>query len=374
MKIVPPELIVRIADEIRNGTADRTITKAEFNQAFGFEKLSKDREKKVGKLLLSLGITTAAKLREPGDVTFVIAHAKEKKRPSAHTVHKEGTIGSLITMHSKPVCIIGSEQQEALFARLTDSGHKGYIIIANDAPTKENKHYRGPLAIISWKSYARSLEDARGRARKISPSMAKDSMVKVVEVKADDLITEHYPADNTVYVMKDAENNITGCSSTREIDKELSRGHLWPYYLLKTIETLLRERITKSRLTQGEIQEAIQGKKATDIREIIFEVLKEKNVLGNEITKADVKRIVQKHNGKAFKGVNRMDMGECEDVFADEELFPKLKMHGNADTVKGMIREIRLSRNDLMHFNPSPDKNYTLFLLDSITKIKELSK
>ena len=69
-----------------------------------------------------------------------------------------------------------------------------------------------------------------------------------------------------------------------------------------------------------------------------------------------------------------MDMGECEDVFADEELFPKLKMHGNADTVKGMIREIRLSRNDLMHFNPSPDKNYTLFLLESITKIKELSK
>ena len=232
MKIAPPELIVRIADEIRNGTADRTITKAEFNMAFGFEKLSKDREKKVGKLLLSLGITTAAKLREPGDVTFVIAHAKEKKSPSAHTTHKEGTIGSLITMHSKPVCIIGSEPLEALFARL----------------------------IISWKSYARSLEDARGKARKITPSMAKDAVVKIVEVQADDLITEHYPADNTVFVMKDAENNITGCSSTREIDKELSRGHLWPYYLLKTIETLLRERITKSRLTHGEIQEAIQGK------------------------------------------------------------------------------------------------------------------
>jgi len=374
MKITPPDLIVQIANDIRNGTTERKLTKAEFNKAFGFEKMSKDREKKVSRLLLSLGITTTDKLRDPGDITFVIAHAQEKKRRPAHIGQKDGTMGSLRTMHSKPVCILENDPQEALFARLTDSGIKGYIIVSAEAPTKDNKHFRGPKAIISWKSYARALEESKGKTRKLSPIQAKDNSVKIIEVKADNLITEYYPDDNTVYVMMDDENNLIGCSSTREIDKELSRGHLWPYYLLKTIETLLRERIVKSRLTQGEIQEAIQNKKATDVREVIFDLLKEKKLTGPELTKADVKKIVQKHTGKAFKGVDHMDMGECEDVFADEDLFPKLKMHGNADTVRGMIREIRIARNELMHFNLSEGKDYPGFLLESLGKLKELFK
>jgi hypothetical protein len=374
MKITAPDLIDQIANEIRNGTAEKKITKAELNKAFGFEKLSKDRAKKISKLLISLGITTTEKLTDSGEITFVIAHAQEKKRPPAHVGKKEGTMGSLRTMHSKPVCILENEPQEALFARLTDSGIKGYVIISTVAPTKDNNRFQGPKAVISWKSYARALEDSKGKTRKLSPLQAKDHGVRIKEVKVDELITEHYPDDNTVYVMTDENNNIIGCSSTREIDKELSRGHLWPYFLLKTIETLLRERIVKSRLTQGEIQEAIQNKKATDIRDIIFDLLKEKNLTGPELTKADVKRIVQKRTGKAFKGVDRMDMGECEDLFADEEIFPKLKMHGNAESVKDMIKEIRLARNELMHFNPCEGKDYPAFLLESLAKLRDLFK
>ena len=67
-----------------------------------------------------------------------------------------------------------------------------------------------------------------------------------------------------------------------------------------------------------------------------------------------------------------MDMGECEDLFADEEIFPKLKMHGNAESVKDMIKEIRIARNELMHFNLREGKDYPTFLMESLTKLKEL--
>jgi hypothetical protein len=37
-----------------------------------------------------------------------------------------------------------------------------------------------------------------------------------------------------------------------------------------------------------------------------------------------------------------------------------------------MIKEIRLARNELMHFNPCEGKDYPAFLLESLSKLKSL--
>lgn len=366
--------LLEVAEQLKNGKKFVETDKKKVYEWLGVRsKLTKKIERNAKELFREIGITTVGKLSLKTTVKFIIYHKdKSVAKPTAKSL-PPGSVGKLPSA-MLPVSLLKMPFEfEDLYGKLVASGTKGYVIITSERTDLNGSKILSAEGVVTWNSLATHLYKLSKKQR-ISPSGVIDRELKTEVVSCTHDISTRVAEDRTLLVIMDANSKIVGAVSQQEIsDDLLHKLDFYAYFMLETAEMTLRKILGKKSISSGEIQEAIYHKKSSEMEKVLREILQSKG-LKTEISNEEILDAVRKRTGKKFEGIAEMDMGDYEDVFGTETIFKKLGMDGTAESAKQAIRNIRLPRNRLMHFNREEGFNYRAALHSALRSLRELAK
>ena len=292
-----------LAQEIKTDRQPRSITPRQLFNAFGFERRTSGNCFWVDKFLNENSLWTNPHYNDVWvDEVIMLEH-----KPVATTQIQEDPIRRINTLDSANTIPLYVNNSDSLFRATTLMQYNDFsqLPVVNNGP-------RSLVGYISWESIAK---------RKINGATSdqvKDYVehdIKILRldtplIQAIEVIKEN---DFAVVLAKD--NSLCGIVTASDVTSQYFE-ETQPFALLRELECHLR------------------------------------NLLRDKILVEELQKICCTNDRKLFS-IDEMTFGDYVTVFGNENLWNKVNIAADRKTFISMLEDVRIIRNEVMHFRPA---------------------
>lgn len=294
--------IYKLAEEIKEDKKPRKITPRQLFNAFNFERRTPHNCYWVDKFLNENSLMVKPHYND----VWIDETISLENKPIAQTFIPEDPIRRINTLDSANTIPTYVNNDDSLLAATT-------LMQCNDFSQLPvvNGNVRKLMGYISWETIMRA------KINGVTSDLVKDYVETKVAVLSNDtplieaieIVKKH---DFAVVLAKD--KSLYGIVTVSDVTTQFI-AETEPYVLLSELESHLR------------------------------------NLLRDKILVEDLKKLCNHTNGEV-SSIDEMSFGDYVAVFGNEKQWKKIKIAADSKTFINTLDEIRLIRNEVMHFRP----------------------
>ena len=277
--------------------ASPTLTPREFTSWFGYARRGPVFDQQVREKLASFGLRTEPDFGDASvDQSISIFDSSISESPPDATLY----VHTLEAANNKPCSVKPDDELSKAITTMASNDYSQMPVMTTPRQLK---------GIITWKSIGSSARIMGDRVRHFM-----DTSVHVIDgrrplFEAVDIIAEH-----GYVLVRGRDSSITGIVTATDLNNRLLQ-------------------LTEAFLLVGEIE--------SHIRRIIH----------GRFTREEVVAATHFDNRTAINHIGDLNFGDYCRILEKQELWQKLDLQDDRDTFVRQVDEIRLIRNDVMHFN-----------------------